>query len=125
MLEVRTMVVMLALVLLVNTAALGVTMRLNRSVPGTSHWFAGFGMLCLSLCLLATQNLLHPLVSTVLADSLLVAGYATLWLGVRRFKDDVPSVAAGYECGIGLENFRDIKEGDTIEVFTTREVPRT
>jgi diguanylate cyclase (GGDEF)-like protein len=79
---------MLALVLLVNTAALGVTMRLNRSVPGTSHWFAGFGMLCLSLCLLATQNLLHPLVSTVLADSLLVAGYATLWLGVRRFKDD-------------------------------------
>ena len=37
---------------------------------------------------MATQNILHPLVSTVLADSLVVAGYAILWLGVRRFKGD-------------------------------------
>ena len=88
MLDVKTMVVMLALVLLVTTAALGVTMRLNRSVPGTYHWFAGFAMLCLALGLLATQQQLHPLLSTVLADSLLVAGYGILWMGVRRFKDD-------------------------------------
>jgi len=45
-------------------------------------------------------------------------------ISLRRFKDDVPSVAAGYECGIGLENFRDIKEGDTIESFEVREVAR-
>jgi translation initiation factor IF-2 len=45
-------------------------------------------------------------------------------VSLRRFKDDVPSVAAGYECGIGLENFRDIKEGDTIESFEVREIAR-
>jgi translation initiation factor IF-2 len=45
-------------------------------------------------------------------------------ISLRRFKDDVPSVAAGFECGIGLENFRDIKEGDTIESFEVREVAR-
>jgi translation initiation factor IF-2 len=45
-------------------------------------------------------------------------------VSLRRFKDDVPSVAAGFECGIGLESFRDIKEGDTIESFEVREVAR-
>ena len=44
---------------------------------------------------------------------------------LRRFKDDVASVATGFECGIGLDNFRDIKEGDTIESFEVREVART
>ncbi len=43
---------------------------------------------------------------------------------LRRFKDDVRSVSAGYECGVGLENFQDIKEGDVIEVVQMREVPR-
>jgi translation initiation factor IF-2 len=46
-------------------------------------------------------------------------------VSLRRFKDDVPSVATGYECGIGLANFRDIKEGDTIESYEVREVART
>ena len=44
---------------------------------------------------------------------------------VRRFKDDVRSVAAGFECGIALETFRDIKEGDVIEAYQVREVART
>ena len=44
---------------------------------------------------------------------------------LRRFKDDVPTVNVGFECGIGLENFRDIKEGDTIESYAVREVART
>ncbi|MBT8214301.1 MAG: translation initiation factor IF-2, partial [Acidimicrobiia bacterium] len=44
---------------------------------------------------------------------------------LRRFKDDVATVATGFECGIGLENFRDIKEGDTIESYQVREVART
>ena len=44
---------------------------------------------------------------------------------LRRFKDDVASVATGFECGIGLDGFRDIKEGDTIESFEVREVART
>jgi translation initiation factor IF-2 len=44
---------------------------------------------------------------------------------LRRFKDDVREVVAGYECGIGLEGYNDIKEGDLIEVFEIREVART
>jgi translation initiation factor IF-2 len=44
---------------------------------------------------------------------------------LRRFKDDVREVAEGYECGIGIENFQDIKEGDVIEAYEVREVART
>jgi len=42
--------------------------------------------------------------------------------GLKRFKDDAREVASGYECGISLENFNDLKEGDIIEAFTEREV---
>jgi translation initiation factor IF-2 len=44
---------------------------------------------------------------------------------LRRFKDDVREVAAGYECGIGIENFQDLKEGDLIEAYEVREVARS
>jgi translation initiation factor IF-2 len=44
---------------------------------------------------------------------------------LRRFKDDVREVAQGYECGIGIENFQDVKEGDVIEAFEVREVARS
>ncbi len=40
---------------------------------------------------------------------------------LRRFKDDVKEVVKGYECGIGLEKFNDIKEGDILEVYITEE----
>ena len=43
---------------------------------------------------------------------------------LRRFKDDVREVAEGFECGIGLENFQDVKEGDVIETYEVREVAR-
>lgn len=43
---------------------------------------------------------------------------------LKRFKDDVRDVDAGYECGLGLENFNDIKVGDTIEAFKMVEVKR-
>ncbi len=43
---------------------------------------------------------------------------------LRRFKDDVREVAAGYECGIGLEKFNDIKENDVLEAFVMEEVER-
>jgi translation initiation factor IF-2 len=36
---------------------------------------------------------------------------------LRRFKDDVKEVASGYECGIGIENFNDLKVGDVIEAY--------
>ena len=44
---------------------------------------------------------------------------------LRRFKDDVREVAEGFECGILLEGFNDLREGDVFEVFETREVERT
>lgn len=43
---------------------------------------------------------------------------------LKRFKDDAKEVAENYECGIGIKDFNDIKEGDTIEAFVLEEVPR-
>ena len=43
---------------------------------------------------------------------------------LRRFKDDVKEVAAGYECGVGLENYNDIKENDVVECFVMEEIER-
>ncbi|MBQ8697061.1 MAG: translation initiation factor IF-2, partial [Clostridia bacterium] len=43
---------------------------------------------------------------------------------LKRFKDDAREVAAGYECGIGLEKFNDIKEGDILEAFQMVEVEK-
>ncbi|MCF0150096.1 MAG: translation initiation factor IF-2 [Firmicutes bacterium] len=43
---------------------------------------------------------------------------------LRRFKDDVREVASGFECGISIEKFNDIKEGDIIEAYTMEEVKR-
>jgi translation initiation factor IF-2 len=43
---------------------------------------------------------------------------------LRRFKDDVTEVASGYECGIGLAKFQDVKVGDEVEVLEQREVAR-
>ena len=52
-----------------------------------------------------------------------------IWKGkvqsLRRFKDDATEVAAGYECGIGLSDFQDLKEGDIIETYEEREIERT
>ncbi len=44
---------------------------------------------------------------------------------VRRIKDDVREVAAGFECGIKLKNYNDIKEGDLLEFFEVKEIART
>jgi translation initiation factor IF-2 len=43
---------------------------------------------------------------------------------LKRFKDDVREVAEGFECGIGIENFNDVKEGDVIEAYEVHEVAR-
>ncbi len=44
---------------------------------------------------------------------------------LRRFKEDAQQVQVGYECGIGIVNFRDVKEGDTIESYEVKEIART
>jgi translation initiation factor IF-2 len=52
-----------------------------------------------------------------------------IWKGavnsLRRFKDDVREVQTGFECGIGLTDFQDLKQGDIIETFEEREIPRS
>ena len=55
----------------------------------------------------------------VVRDGIIVAEDAIQSL--RRFKDDVKEVATGYECGIGLEKFNDLKEGDIFEAYITEE----
>lgn len=59
----------------------------------------------------------------LLRDGKVVAN--TRIASLRRFKDDVKEVAQGFECGVGLENYNDIKVGDVIEVYVTREVAAT
>jgi translation initiation factor IF-2 len=52
-----------------------------------------------------------------------------IWKGtvssLKRFKEDVREVQTGFECGIGLSDFQDLKRGDVIETFEEREIPRT
>ncbi|MEA3076531.1 MAG: translation initiation factor, partial [Actinomycetota bacterium] len=52
-----------------------------------------------------------------------------IWKGtlpsLRRFKEDVRDVAAGFECGIMLSDFQDLRQGDIIETYDEREIPRT
>ena len=50
--------------------------------------------------------------------------YETKVESLKRFKDDAREVTEGMECGLTLENFQDVKEGDVIEAFETREVER-
>ena len=51
-----------------------------------------------------------------------------IWKGeiasLKRFKDDAREVQSGYECGIGLENYQDLKGGDIIETYSIKEIPR-
>ena len=60
------------------------------------------------------------------AQARLLRDNVVVWEGklasLRRFKDDVSEVKAGFECGIGLNNFNDLKIGDVIEVFTMERV---
>jgi translation initiation factor IF-2 len=60
------------------------------------------------------------------ARARLLRDNVVIWTGklssLRRFKDDVREVGTGYECGIGLENYNDVKPGDVIELFEIKEV---
>ncbi len=59
----------------------------------------------------------------------LLRNHVVTWTGeldsLKRFKDDVREVKAGFECGLSLKNYNDIEEGDQLEVFEIQEVART
>ncbi len=63
------------------------------------------------------------------AEVRLVRDGTVVWTGrigsLRRFKDDVSEVETGLECGIVLEGFQDVKVGDVLEVFETRQIEKT
>ena len=59
----------------------------------------------------------------VIRDS--IEAYEGTIHSLRRFKDDVKEVREGFECGIGIENFNDLKVGDRIECYRTEEIART
>ena len=52
-----------------------------------------------------------------------------IWKGaissLKRFKEDAREVREGFECGIGLSDFQDLKQGDVIETYDLREIPRS
>jgi translation initiation factor IF-2 len=58
----------------------------------------------------------------VLRDGVIV--YEGRLSSLKRFKDDVREVVENYECGIGIQDFNDVKEGDIIEAYTLEEIPR-
>lgn len=74
-------------------------------------------------CLVRSGNITRGSRVRVVRDG--VELYAGTLGSLRRFKDDAKEVKEGYECGIGVENFNDVKVGDVIEAYRTEEVART
>ncbi len=67
----------------------------------------------------ATRN---SLIRVVRSGKVLYVGKIS---SLKRFKDDVKEVQSGYECGISLENYNDIKEGDVFEFFIEEKEKQT
>ncbi len=71
-------------------------------------------------CYVTDGRILRNAEARVLRDNVVI--YEGKLASLKRFKDDVREVAEGYECGIGIERFNDVKEGDVIEAFQMQEV---
>jgi translation initiation factor IF-2 len=74
-------------------------------------------------CMVTTGVIRRGARARVVRDGAIV--YETTIDSLRRVKDDVREVQEGFECGIHLDNFNDVKEGDVIEAFEVREIERT
>jgi translation initiation factor IF-2 len=74
-------------------------------------------------CMVTHGNITRNSMARLVRDGVII--YTGKIGSLRRFKDDVREVAEGFECGIGLENYQDIHEGDVIETYEVREVART
>jgi translation initiation factor IF-2 len=73
-------------------------------------------------CYVTRGTILRNARARVVRDGVVV--YDSRVGSLRRFKEDVRDVAEGFECGIGIENFNDVHEGDVIEAYEVREVAR-
>jgi translation initiation factor IF-2 len=75
-------------------------------------------------CLVRSGLLRRNAKARLIRDGAVVAENLTI-VGLRRFKDDATEVREGFECGITLGNYNDIRAEDVIETFEMREKPRT
>jgi translation initiation factor IF-2 len=74
-------------------------------------------------CLVRSGDIRRNSKARLIRDGIVVSQSLAI-AGLRRFKDDVTEVREGYECGINLGNFQDVKVDDVIETFEMREKPR-
>lgn len=73
-------------------------------------------------CFVTDGKILRSNMARLIRDGKIV--YEGKLGSLKRFKDDAKEVATGFECGIGIENFNDIKVGDVIEAFVKEEIAR-
>ncbi|HCD08931.1 MAG TPA: translation initiation factor IF-2, partial [Thermoanaerobacter sp.] len=73
-------------------------------------------------CYVLSGKILRNSDIRVVRDGIVV--YEGKIASLKRFKDDVREVQQGFECGIGIDRFNDIKEGDIIEAYQMEEIPR-
>jgi translation initiation factor IF-2 len=71
-------------------------------------------------CHVLSGKIERSLEARLIRDSVVV--YQGKIASIRRFKDDVKEVASGYDCGISIEKFQDVKQGDIIEPYIMEEI---
>ena len=74
-------------------------------------------------CYVTDGKIIKTASTRLLRDNIVV--HEGVMASLKRFKDDAKEVAQGYECGITIKNYNDIKEGDVIEAFEMQEIERT
>jgi translation initiation factor IF-2 len=124
--DIRTYRVIYQAVQDIENAAKGLLGPERREVPlGQAEVRATFRVPRLGLvagCMILDGKVTRNAQARLVRDGTVV--YETTIASLRRFKDDVREVTTGYECGIGLEGFQDIKEGDIIQAFEVQEIER-
>ena len=93
---------------------------LGRAQVRQTYKITGIGMV--AGCYVTEGKLQRGAQARLLRDNIVIVD--TKIASLRRFKDDAKEVAAGYECGMSVSKYNDIKEGDIFECFTMQEVKR-
>ena len=75
-------------------------------------------------CMVTQGKVKRTSMVRVIRDSVQISGSLIKISSLKRFKDDAKEVSEGFECGIGLENFHDLKIGDILEIVETEKVAR-
>ncbi|TXI91159.1 MAG: translation initiation factor IF-2 [Neisseriales bacterium] len=82
-----------------------------------------FGKLVIGGCMVLDGIIRRNSKVRIIRDSMVI--HSGELSGLKRFKDDVKEVKSGYECGLSLKDFNDLKEGDIVEAYEISEVQRT